>query len=153
MGLGKALEQFVLENAVGFFWPKSMPLAAPRSTTQAGIIVGNLLDPNTPYKWAQAQSAAFPQMRLVTTELITHVLGPDDVTEIGENKATTDPQKGGCFGHITAYLATGVLPEDGTTCGSIAGGHPLFEALAAKIKADTVERERARQLTQAKVGL
>ena len=80
---------------------------------QKGVILGQLLDPNTPYEWAQEISETFPSMSLLTSQDMRHSASATDINRIG-NTTTT----GICYKKMVNYLITGNQPRNGITCGN-----------------------------------
>jgi hypothetical protein len=45
-------EQYALNLAANYYWPKNAPLSILNNPLVNGIITGQLYDPNTPYIWS-----------------------------------------------------------------------------------------------------
>lgn len=67
------------------------------------MIVGQLFDPATGYAWTQEMKSSFPNMHLLTSQGVGHVLSRFE-----------DPV---CFRYVLYYLITGdILFNDGEVC-------------------------------------
>lgn len=85
------------EDADRYLGPFANPTAAPV------LIVGNKLDPATPYRGAVALSRLMPESRLLTVDYAGH-------TSLGQSTCVTRA--------VTRYLVDGTLPPEGKTCAS-----------------------------------
>ena len=103
-GTGYPRKIFFAEYAIGFYWPKSIPLPPAGSPNIGGIIIGLLYDSKTPYVWAQEMRSAFPYTSLLSSQATNHGLGSDDSE---------------CQQRVTKYLESGKVDFiDGHVCGS-----------------------------------
>lgn len=99
---GLAAELFVWWWHLGYFWPKSTPIASMGNPNVTGIVGGNIFDPNTPYIWTQKMASFFPNCRQVSTQNVVH----------GIIKTPA------CKKVVLDYFNDGKLPTTGHTCGA-----------------------------------
>jgi pimeloyl-ACP methyl ester carboxylesterase len=74
-----------------------------KRTSAPVLVVGNRLDPSTPYEGAVALDRVLPRSRLLTVEYAGH-------TSLGQSRCVTRT--------VDAYLIHGSLPPQGTVCQS-----------------------------------
>lgn len=122
MGLSHAAYQFVFYWGIGYYWPANSPVPPLSNPKQGGLILGQVFDPNTPYKWTVEMKQAFPMTGLITSNDIRHGAG-----QFNKNIVGGEEVEGACNAHITDYLLTGAQVTDGTTCGTPSDLHAQFE--------------------------
>jgi hypothetical protein len=115
-----------------FKWPRPAPITPMTHPTVTGVILGQLRDPATPYKWAQETKAAFPAMSLVTSQDAHHGVAADgtDANLAGTGKLRLQRSGsmhnggsgggsgggGSCWDHVAGYLFDDVQVRNGVTC-------------------------------------
>jgi pimeloyl-ACP methyl ester carboxylesterase len=122
--VGLPADAFAYRWGHSFYWPKSVPLPPLGSPDVRGIVAGSLYDPATPYRWTQQMRAAFPNMNLLTSQSITHIIATIlDDEEVGRYD---------CQQHILDYLTNGYVGfQDGSICeAEFASKEALFEQLS-----------------------
>lgn len=124
MGLSDAAETFVEYWSMGYKWPANSPVPPLANPTQGGLVLGQVYDPATPYKWTVDMKQAFPMAALITSNDIRHGAGSSDKNIVGGKEV-----EGACNAHITEYLLSGTQPTDGTTCGTPSNLDAQFQAL------------------------
>jgi len=104
------LTSWVAHIAGWFFWPATAKPAAPMGNPMLQVVVvGNLFDDSTSYRWTQDMRNAFPSGSLLTWQGVGHCLP--------WTASTFDPTAiAQCRDHIDNYLKYGTLPPDGFVC-------------------------------------
>jgi hypothetical protein len=116
-----AMQMWMRLQVIFYQMPPTAPLAPFGSPLQHGIIVGNLFDYQTEYKFAQELKLQFPTTALITTSFESHGLypiGSNDYMNIGGRYPALGEFSKACFSHLDNYLEGGVLsqPVDGSFC-------------------------------------
>jgi pimeloyl-ACP methyl ester carboxylesterase len=99
-----------------------------KRTSAPVLVVGNKLDPSTPYRGAVALDRLLPRSRLLTVDYAGH-------TSLGQSRCVTRV--------VDTYLINGSLPSPGTVCQS---DRQPFERLSAQ------DRETVQDLSRVLIG-
>jgi len=103
-----SLSSFVGILAPLFSWQATpMPPAPIGNALVAPLVVGNLYDPSTGYRWSQAMASAFPNSHMVTWQGVGHTL---------RVSAFDVPATTACLKLIANYMKDRELPLNGHVC-------------------------------------